>query len=303
MGTLPARPTTAAELAEAIQSDPDIVELAPSIARHLAGSHAFDRLMHIDGDVFRLHKNRRTVRAEIGGRRYFVKAHGPSGWGEILKNLYRLRLPVLTGRPEFDAIRRLHELEIPTMTCAGFGVRGRNPARLESFIITEALEGYRDLKELTPIWTSLPTAQRIALCRAAISEIAATARKLHSHGLNHRDFYICHFMTRDRDWSTWHPGDGLDLHLIDLHRMQMRSRTPLRWLVKDLSGLLFSVLDLDLSSRDYLRFLRVYWGDNWKQQYRRTRLLRQFIVARAVTLYRRKQGKLPRIPRGLASFS
>ena len=93
------------------------------------------------------------------------------------------------------------------------------------------------------------------------------------------------------------------LHLIDLHRMQMRARTPLRWLIKDLSGLLFSVLDLDLTLRDYLRFLKGYWGENWKHTFRRTKWLRRFIVHRAVNLYRRKQGKPPPVPADLASFS
>lgn len=303
MASVPASPTSTSELTRLGRMHPDIVELDPAIADAFAGRDVFDALLSIDGDVYRLHKNRRTVRAEINGRRYFVKAHGHAGWKEIVKNLFRLRLPVLTGKPEFDAIRRLHELGVPTMTCAGFGARGRNPARRESFIITDALEGYRDLEDLRPVWRGLPARIRHNLQRRAIREIASIARTLHTNGLNHRDFYLCHFMTRDRDWAAWEKDDDLTLHLIDLHRMQMRGHTPWRWLIKDLSGLLFSVLDLDLSARDYLRFLRAYWGDHWKRRFRRTRLLRQIIVARAVTLYRRKQGRLPRIPRGLASFS
>ncbi|MCZ6837082.1 MAG: lipopolysaccharide core heptose(I) kinase RfaP, partial [Planctomycetota bacterium] len=282
---------------------PGIVELAPPITQALEGQDAFKAIMNIEGDVYRHHKNRRTVRAKFGNKRFFIKAHGPSGWKEIIKNLFRMRLPVLTGQPEYEAIRRLNELGVRTMTCAGFGLRGRNPAQLNSFVITEALEDFSDLEQLAPSWKALPDPQRLQLKRAVIREIASMARTLHTEGLNHRDFYICHFMTRDRDWNEWTASDGLDLHLIDLHRMQIRGRTPLRWLIKDLSGLLFSVLDLDLSSRDYMRFLRVYWGKDWKRSYRRTRLLRQIIVARAVTLYRRKQGKRPHMPRGLASFS
>jgi len=303
MASVPTRPISTIALTTGAGPSPGIVTLDPSIARALAGQDAFEALMSADGDVFRHHKNRRTVRIECGARRYFIKTHHWAGWPEIVRNLFRLRLPVLTARPEYLAIRRLHELGVPTMTCAGFGARGRHPARRRSFIVTEALEGHRDLASLSVLWSALPARQRRRLQRRAIREVALIARTLHAHGLNHRDFYLCHFLTPDRHWSSWTGADGMPLHLIDLHRMQMRSRTPLRWLVKDLSGLLFSVLDLDLAARDYLRFLRVYWGPDWKRRFRRTGLLRRFIVARAITLYRRKQGRLPRTNPGLASSS
>lgn len=300
---MPLSSTATAGLTPLVKSDLDIVELKPSIMHSLADRDLFGEIMGLDGDVYRHHKNRRTIRAEIGGQRYFVKAHGPSGWFEVFKNLYRMRLPVLTAKPEYLAITRLHELNIPTLTCVGYGRRGYNPAKLESFIITEALESHQSLETLSKTWVTLPARQRLRLTRRAILEIGRIARTLHTNGLNHRDFYLGHFMTADRDWSTWTPDEPMTMHLIDLHRMQIRGHTPLRWLIKDLSGLLFSVFDLDLSRHDYLRFLKVYWGRDWKRRFRRTRLLRRVVIARAVTLYRRKQGRLPRIPRGFASFS
>ena len=174
---------------------------------------------------------------------------------------------------------------------------------MESFIITESLEDYLTLEELIPVWAKLEDRQRECLIRRAIREVAMLSRKLHTNGLNHRDFYLVHFMTTDQDWLAWTPDQSMTMHLIDLHRMQIRRHTPLRWLIKDLSGLLFSVFDLDMSHHDYLRFLKVYWGRDWKRRFRRTRLLRRVVIARAVTLYRRKHGRLPRIPRGFASFS
>ena len=205
--------------------------------------------------------------------------------------------------PERLAIARLESLNILTMKVTGYACRGHNPAARESFLITEALEGHLSLEELAPVWASCEPDQRGRLVRRTIDEVGRIARTLHTNGLNHRDFYLCHFLTPDQDWSAWSPADGLAFHVIDLHRMQIRRRTPLRWLIKDLSGLLFSVLDLELTRREYLRFLRVYWGANWKRRFRRSGLLRRVIVHRALSLYRRKRGTRPRIGAGLSSSS
>ena len=303
MGTLPTTTMSASDLTKSTVSDPSIIELAAPLQRAYPKGRRFDSIMAARGEVYRNHKNRRTIRIEVEGKRYFIKIHGHSGWKEVLKNTLRLRLPVLTAAPEWLGIQRLNELGVPTMRCAGYACRGRIPSRMESFIITESLEDYLTLEELIPAWAELEDRQRKCLTRRAISEIAILARKLHTNGLNHRDFYLCHFMTRARDWNEWKRDDEMILHLIDLHRMQLRNRTPLRWLIKDLSGLLFSVLELNLTLRDYLRFLKGYWGADWKQTYRRSKWLRRIIVHRAVSLYRRKQGKLPPVPAGLASFS
>lgn len=303
MGSLPTTTATASDLTTSHVADSRIIELAAPIRRAYPEGRVFDSIMAARGEVYRNHKNRKTIRVEIEGKRYFIKSHGHSGWMEIFKNTLRLRLPVLTAAPEWLGIQRLNELDVPTMRCAGYACRGRNPARMESFIITESLEDYLTLEELIPVWANLENRQRKCLIRRAIREIAILAHKLHTNGLNHRDFYLCHFMTRARDWNEWKRDDEMVLHLIDLHRMQMRTRTPLRWLIKDLSGLLFSVLDLDLTLRDYLRFLKGYWGENWKHTFRRTKWLRRFIVHRAVSLYRRKQGTPPPISEDLASFS
>jgi heptose I phosphotransferase len=49
------------------------------------------------------------------------------------------------------------------------------------------------------------------------------------------------------------------LSLIDLHRAQVRPKTPRRWRDKDLSALYFSALGIGMTQRDFLRFLRVYF--------------------------------------------
>jgi len=43
-----------------------------------------------------------------------------------------------------------------------------------------------------------------------------------------------------------------------LHRVQLRRRTPLRWIVKDIGGLYFSSMRIGLTRRDVYRFMKVY---------------------------------------------
>jgi heptose I phosphotransferase len=262
---------------------------------------AFDAVLALNGKVFRRHKNRRTIRVELGGRSYFIKIHDHIGWGEILKNVLRLRRPVITSEPEVQAIDRLQKLGVPTVSRSGHGWRGRNPARRQSFIITDALEGTRDLLELSND-ANLP-AMSTALKRLLLERIARIAATLHDNGLNHRDFYLNHFLVAERDLSDWRPGESVALHLIDLHRLQIRARIPERYVAKDLSGLLFSSLDAGITATDCVRFLKIYWGPQWKTRMRSSRRLRRIISRRAIALYRAEHGKEPRLPHGLASFA
>jgi heptose I phosphotransferase len=214
-------------------------------------TQAFNRIMSLPGQVFRDVKGRTTLRFEAGGRAYFLKRHTGVGWKEIFKNLFSLRWPVLGAGNEHAAIRRLDDLGVATLRVTGFGQRGWNPARLESFLLTEELSGMLSLEDLCRDWPRQPPEP--AFKRALIERVARIARVLHENGVNHRDFYICHFLY-DPDSSPREPR----LHLIDLHRAQLRRRTPKRWRVKDLGALYFSAMDIGLTRRDLLRFLKTY---------------------------------------------
>jgi len=118
-----------------------MIELEAEFCAQLPkGVDAFDYIMQLDGEMFRDIDNRRTLRFSLNGKRYFLKAHYGVGWKEIIKNLLQFRLPVLGARNEWLAIQRLQRLDVDTMTLVGYGERGSNPARRQSFVITEALE-------------------------------------------------------------------------------------------------------------------------------------------------------------------
>lgn len=213
----------------------------------------FDQLMDLKGECFRDLEGRTTMRVKIDSKSYFIKQHRGVGFREIIKNLLQLRLPVVSAKNEWRALQKLHELGIHVPGIAAFGERGRNPARRESFILMEELTPVTSLETLCADWKKRPPT--FAFKRQLLEKAAHIARTMHENGMNHRDFYICHLLLEQIP--------GLDpkhtkLFLIDLHRAQIRVKTPPRWVIKDLAGLYFSSLDAGLTQRDLLRFMKYY---------------------------------------------
>lgn len=229
--------------------------LQPPFAGLWAGQDAFVAVDALDGEVFRQRDGRRTFRCEIGGCGYFVKIHHGIGWGEIVKNLLVGRAPILGAGNEWQAIHRLTAIGIDTMRAVAFGQRGWNPARRHSFLITEELAPTISLEDFCREWAHQPPPT--ALKHALIRRVADMAGRMHRAGVNHRDFYLCHFLLHLEPQPT---AQNLKLSLIDLHRAQSRTQVPRRWRDKDLAGLYFSALGIGLTQRDFLRFLRVYFA-------------------------------------------
>lgn len=219
----------------------------------------FDAIMALDGERYRELDNRRTFRFMRGEQAFFAKLHFGVGWGEIIKNLLQGRLPIVSAHNEYAAIQHLDRIGVATMKLAGFGERGLNPATRQSFVLTHELADMISLEDLTKQWAlAAPT---LPFKRAVWRALARSAGAVHRSGMNHRDFYLCHFLMPRSDRNSAAPR----LHLIDLHRAQIRSKVPRRWLEKDLAGLYFSALDAGLSRRDCLRFVRIYTVQNLRQ--------------------------------------
>jgi heptose I phosphotransferase len=219
-----------------------------------AGRDAFTEVEALQGQVYRELEGRRTLRTEVEGRGYFVKIHRGIGWGEIAKNLLTAKVPVLGAGQEWTAIQRLHQAGVPTMTAVAFGERGSNPAQQHSFIVTEELAPTISLEDFCVDWLRNPPPPRLKW--ALIGEVARMTGTMHRAGVNHRDCYICHFLLHTERPVT---ADDFKLSLIDLHRAQTRAHTPRRWRDKDLAGLYFSALNIGLTQRDKLRFLKAYF--------------------------------------------
>ena len=235
-------------------------------------------------DIYRSKEGRKTLRFEAAGASYFLKIHSGVGWLEIFKNLLQARLPVLSARNEYDAVTALNRLGVDTMSVAAYSCEGFNPATLKSVIVTEDLVGTVSLEDYCADWARNPPPFSVRL--KLLRKLADSARRMHLAGINHRDFYICHFHLDEQTLDREEPR----CFLIDLHRAQIRSKTPRRWLIKDLGGLYFSAMDCGLKSRDLLRFMRHYSDAGLRGALGADREFWQQVAQNAAHLYRKEHG-------------
>ena len=236
----------------------------------------FQQVDQLEGEVFRQVARRRTIKVSLGAENYFAKIHHGVGWGEIFKSLLQGRMPVLGARNEWLAIKALRAAGVPTMEGVLYCESGGNPALKKSAILTRSLENRITLEDYE---TENPMIKR-----HIIELVATMAKSMHGAGVNHRDYYLCHFLLDQRSEEP-------QLNLIDLHRAQLRAKVPRRWLVKDLGGLLFSALGKGMTKRDLLRFVRVYSGD--LTTLRINRALWRGVIGRARKLYLQDHHSIP----------
>ncbi len=238
-------------------------------------------------DIFRNKEGRKTLRFTLAGRDYFLKLHSGVGWGEIVKNLLQLRLPVISAHNEFAAVKALQAAGVDTLSIAAFASEGRDPAAMHSLLVTDDLVGTVSLEDFCADWARHPPTFAVRLRLTA--KLADTALRMHGAGINHRDFYLCHFHL---DPATL-TGTSLRCYLIDLHRAQLRAITPRRWLVKDLAGLYFSAMDCGISQRDLLRFMRLYTPGGLRRALGTDAALWREVDDRARRLYQAEHGRQP----------
>jgi heptose I phosphotransferase len=247
-----------------------VVYVPEGISTHLKGD-VFDAMMRLSGKAFRDVPGRKTMRVTlniankgVGGaeKSYFIKQHFGVGWGEIFKNLVTLKMPILGAMTEVRAIQMLSEIGIATTPLVAYGQRGCNPATMQSFVLTEDLGDIVSLEEVLMNSKSYPVPE--ASKRLILTAVADIASKLHSAGLCHRDFYLCHFVLSRQNAVANH----YDLHLIDLHRMLQNQSPNGRAVMKDIAGLYFSMLqnglgaeDLSIFKQHYLPQTAAFWAN------------------------------------------
>lgn len=223
------------------------------------GADPFEKLQSMEGKIYREVKGRKTLQFNLNGRSYFVKMHFGVGWGEVFKNLLQLRLPILGAKNEWRAIAKLHALNVATMNSVAYGSRGWNPAKRQSFIVTEDLSQTVSLEEYCAHWQQAKP--KFQEKKQLIEKLAQIARTLHEGGVCHRDFYLCHFLYHRQGGTTGINVNGdLKLSLIDLHRALIKKNLSRRWKRKDIAGLYFSAMDTGLTQRDLFRFIKHYNG-------------------------------------------
>ncbi|HSR01188.1 MAG TPA: lipopolysaccharide core heptose(I) kinase RfaP [Methylophilaceae bacterium] len=235
-------------------------------------SDTFEVAMALDGQTFRDVPGRKTMRVEILEKSYFIKQHFGVGWAEIVKNLCSLKKPILSAMTEVAAIEKIQALNVATTPLVAYGQRGCNPAKLQSFVMTEDLGDITSLEDLCASWKQEPPDPRFK--RQLIIQAAILAKTLHDNGVNHRDFYLCHLCLDNASLPK------IKLILIDLHRVIIHRVVNEKANMKDIAALYFSSMDVGLTARDYVRFKHYYQShsvDFWQRvESRAKRLYKKF---------------------------
>lgn len=237
----------------------------------------------LKGKMYRQVKNRTTISTTIGEEEYFIKMHRGVGWKEILKNIAAFKSVALGAKQEYNAIREMKKAGILVPTVCAYATSGINPARIRSFIATKKINYQYDLEKLCQTWSTNPP--HFIFKRKLIHRVAEITRKMHENGMNHRDLYLCHFLLNA------HNKKNFDIYLIDLHRVQIRKKVPLRWRAKDLAGLYFSAMNIGLSKNDEYYFLTCYYNKPLRIIFKHHRWICFWIYWRARRLYRRHYNK------------
>ena len=185
---------------------------------------------------------------------FFLKRYYPSPAKYILQSLLAFVSPYSALR-EWDTIISFHRANLPTVIPVAAGTRRKGFLGRESFLLTKGLEGVTRLEDLiTERFLPPLSPESISEKRTLISKLALLTRRMHDLGFNHRDFYLCHILARrdaDHEW---------ELFICDLHRVDKREKTGMRWRVKDLAALNYSAPEKFISARDRIRFLKQYLG-------------------------------------------
>ena len=262
-----------------------LLDIPEAIQKDMSTDTAFEEMMQLKGEAFRDMPGRLTLKLALNNESYFIKQHFGVGWLEIFKNLLSFKWPIIGAETEWNAIKKLNALGIPTTPLVGYGKRGCNPATMQSFVLTKDLGDITSLETLCADWKQNPPMLKFK--RDLIKEVARIAKTLHGNGMNHRDFYICHFCL---DNPKLRQGE-LCLYLIDLHRVGIRPKITHSAKLKDLAGLYFSAMDIGLTKRDYLRFLRDYC-DDLREDFLDNKTFWNKIEARALKLHAKYQRKI-----------
>ncbi|MEX2130173.1 MAG: lipopolysaccharide core heptose(I) kinase RfaP [Pseudohongiellaceae bacterium] len=265
-----------------------MIYLNEKLSSAMASEDAFAFFEKKQGRVYRELEGRTTKRIEIEGSAYFVKLHHGVGWAEIFKNLLQLRAPVISAGNEWRALDRLRTLGVDTMNVVGFGSKGVNPARIHSFVITEELPDTVSLEEFCGDWEN--NKPPVKLKWKLIEKVADISRTMHGSGICHRDFYICHFLLHRSSISA-DAGREPRLSLIDLHRALVKRKLGRRWIEKDLAGIYFSSMDIGLTERDRLRFVRHYASHDLRSSIIQERAFWKRVTTKARALYKKVNEK------------
>jgi heptose I phosphotransferase len=224
----------------------------------------FDRIYHFQGGtVLKRIRDRSVLRMEIRDgdkhRIFYLKRHNPirPGIKEMIGSLLA-QGGSSPGMAEFMTICQFREHGIPTVVPVAAGEREFGGGRFESFLLTESFAPYISLEEIIRNQPeSLKGAEGRIRKERLIKSIASLARTLHDQGFNHCDFNATHVLV-----SPEKDNGGFGLALFDLQRIDRKKWLRLKWFIKTMAQLGFTMPDPLFDHRDRLLLFHTYKGSS-----------------------------------------
>ena len=161
---------------------------------------------------------------------------------------------ISAGRVEAQNIRALAALGIDNTPLVAYGERLHADGLLESFLLTEELEGYLELQAL--VRERFPAAWHVAQYGyGPVDSPGGRDRPPVPRGRLQSPRLLLLPLSRQGTFCG-----EFDVRLIDLQRVQHRRWFRRRWIVKDLAQLSYSAPHDRLRPRDKVAFWRYYLG-------------------------------------------
>jgi len=209
----------------------------------------------------------------------YLKKHHVRTWRSRITALLGLGPGETPGRVEARNVGSLSADGIEVMRLVAYGEKLHLNGLIESFVLTEELQGYTQLdtflvdrfKPCDP----QKTTKRDPDLNHLICKVADVAKRFHEAGYNHRDLYCCHFFIKEP-----RPGQ-FEIRMIDLQRVQNRRCFRRRWLVKDLAQLAWSARSDRIKCTHRMMFIHRYLGVS-KLRPRDKRLIREVLCKQGV---------------------
>lgn len=242
----------------------------------------------LQGDVHRALEMRKTLGFEHDGKLYFIKLHMGIDYREVFKNLSQLKLPVISAKNEWNCLNTMGAMGISVPEPLVYFDQGGLSPKRHSFIVMSAIENYIDMEQAIAegSFQALSLEKRHAIIR----KLAKNARIMHQAKFGHRDYYAPHMLI-DRDWFDDPSAvDEPKISVLDWHR-SIRRPWHRSLKIKDLSGLLFSCADAELTRQDIDIFLEVYCDMDAEAARTQEAGIWKAVLKKAIRTYERDHGR------------
>jgi lipopolysaccharide core heptose(I) kinase len=222
----------------------------------------FERLYHHGGKLKKRIRERSVYRITLGSDAgevpCYLKRHEaarPCLSALLGRCLFGRRIS--PGMAEFENILEFKRAGIPTVIPVAAGERRLGFLRYESFLLTRDTAPYESLESIIRSHperlTGGPENQRYK--HRLIHAVGRLARKMHDRGFNHRDFNATHVLV-----GPERPSGKIPLALFDLQRMDRKKWLRLKWRIKTMAEMFYTMEAPVFDETDRRMLFQAYRG-------------------------------------------